>query len=84
MSKKGAKQLGFGLVTPDTGELGTIDGILVDRAFVPDRRNNAQELTTVDRLAELGFATPHMILNILAAAGTALSVGQPQQMLPPD
>jgi UDP-N-acetylmuramoylalanine--D-glutamate ligase len=73
--EEGCEAIGFGLVTPDTGELGTIDGILVDRAFVPDRRNNAQELTTVDRLAELGFATPHMILNILAAAGMALSVG---------
>jgi UDP-N-acetylmuramoylalanine--D-glutamate ligase len=73
--KEGCEAIGFGLVTPDTGELGTIDGILVDRAFVPDRRNNAQELTTVDHLAELGFATPHMILNILAASGMALSVG---------
>ena len=73
--EEGCEAIGFGLVTPDTGELGTIDGILVDRAFVPDRRNNAQELTTVDHLAELGFATPHMILNILAASGMALSVG---------
>jgi len=73
--EEGCEAIGFGLVTPDTGELGTIDGILVDRAFVPDRRNNAQELTTVDRLVELGFATPHMILNILAASGMALSVG---------
>lgn len=73
--EEGCEAIGFGLVTPDTGELGTIDGLLVDRAFVADRRNNAQELTTVDHLAELGFATPHMILNILAASGMALSVG---------
>ncbi len=73
--EEGCEAIGFGLVTPDTGELGTIDGILVDRAFVSDRRNNAQELTTVDHLSELGFATPHMILNILAASGMALSVG---------
>lgn len=73
--EEGCEAIGFGLVTPDTGELGTIDGLLVDRAFVADRRNNAQELATVDFLAERGFATPHMILNILAASGMALAVG---------
>ena len=48
---------------------------MVDRAFVSDRRNNAQELYTVDRLAERGMATPHMIANVLAAAGLALASG---------
>ena len=71
----GCEAIGFGFMVPDTGELGTIEGLLVDRAFVPDRRNNAQEIVTVDHLAELGFATPHMILNILAASGLAMSVG---------
>lgn len=73
--EEGCEAIGFGLQTPDTGELGTIDGLLVDRAFVTDRRNHAQELTTIDHLAEVGFATPHMILNILAAAGLSLCVG---------
>lgn len=72
---EGCEAIGFGLQTPDTGELGTIDGLLVDRAFIVDRRNHAQELTTIDHLAEIGCATPHMILNILAAAGMALCVG---------
>ena len=72
---EGCEAIGFGFLTPDTGELGTIDGLLVDRAFVADRRNHAQEIATIDHLAELGFATPHMILNILAASGLALSVG---------
>ena len=72
---EGCEAIGFGLQTPDTGELGTVDGLLVDRAFIADRRNHAQELTTIDHLAELGFATPHMILNILAAAGMSLCVG---------
>lgn len=73
--QEGCEAIGFGFMTPDTGELGTIEGLLVDRAFVPDRRNTAQEIVTVDHLAELGFATPHMILNILAASGLAMSVG---------
>jgi UDP-N-acetylmuramoylalanine--D-glutamate ligase len=73
--EEGCEAIGFGFKTPDTGELGTVDGILVDRAFTPDRRNTAQELVTVDRLSELGFASPHMILNILAASGLAMSAG---------
>jgi UDP-N-acetylmuramoylalanine--D-glutamate ligase len=72
---EGCEAIGFGLLTPDIGELGTIEGLLVDRAFVSDRRNNAQELYTVDRLAERGMATPHMIANVLAAAGLALASG---------
>lgn len=73
--EEGCEAIGFGFQTPDTGELGTVDGLLVDRAFIADRRNQAQELTTVDHLAEIGFATPHMILNILAAAGMSLCAG---------
>ena len=73
--EEGCEAIGFGLQTPDTGELGTIDGLLVDRAFIADRRNHAKEITTIDRLAEIGFATPHMILNILAASGMALCAG---------
>jgi UDP-N-acetylmuramoylalanine--D-glutamate ligase len=72
---EGCEAIGFGFQTPDTGELGTIDGLLVDRAFIDDRRDHAQEITTIDHLAEIGFATPHMILNILAAAGMALCAG---------
>jgi UDP-N-acetylmuramoylalanine--D-glutamate ligase len=73
--EEGCEAIGFGFKTPDTGELGTVDGILVDRAFIADRRNTAQEIVTVDHLAELGFASPHMILNILAASGLALCAG---------
>jgi UDP-N-acetylmuramoylalanine--D-glutamate ligase len=72
---EGCEAIGFGFKTPDTGELGTVDGILVDRAFTADRRNTAQEIVTIDHLAELGFASPHMILNILAASGLAIAAG---------
>lgn len=72
---EGCEAIGFGFHTPDTGELGTVEGLLVDRAFIADRRNQAQELTTVDHLATIGLATPHMILNILAAAGLSLCAG---------
>ena len=52
---------------PGPSDLGVVDGILVDRAFLDDRRTSALELTTVAELAELGLAAPHIVANILAA-----------------
>ena len=51
-----------------------MDGILVDRAFLEDRRTSALELTTVEELAEQGLAAPHIVANILAAAALARSL----------
>ena len=73
--QEGCRAIGFGFMVPGPSGFGTIEGILVDRAFVENRHESAQELTTIDRLAELGMAQPHMILNILAAAALARSTG---------
>ena len=51
-----------------------MDGILVDRAFLEDRRTSALELTTVAELAEQGLAAPHIVANILAASALARSL----------
>ena len=72
---EGCRAIGFGFMVPGPSSFGTIEGILVDRAFIENRRETAQELTTIDRLAELNMAQPHMILNILAAAALARSTG---------
>jgi UDP-N-acetylmuramoylalanine--D-glutamate ligase len=48
-----------------------VEDILVDRAFLDDRRNSALELATVDDLRSSGLATPHGIANTLAAAALA-------------
>ena len=68
---EGARAIGFDLGVPGPSDLGVVDGILVDRAFLEDRRTSALELTTVADLAELGLAAPHMVANILAAAALA-------------
>ena len=64
----GARAIGFDLGVPGPSDLGVVDGILVDRAFLEDRRTSALELTTVAELAEQGLAAPHIVANILAAA----------------
>lgn len=71
---EGARAIGFDLGVPGPSDLGVVDGILVDRAFLDDRRTSALELTTVAELADLGLAAPHIAANILAAAALARSL----------
>ncbi len=72
---EGARAIGFDLGVPGPSDLGVVDGILVDRAFLEERATSALELTTVADLAERGLAAPHMVANILAAAALARSLG---------
>ena len=52
--REGARAIGIGLSTPGLSELGVIDGILADRAFLAERRTSAAELATLEDLAHLG------------------------------
>ena len=70
----GCRAIGFDLGVPGPSDLGIVDGILVDRAFLDDRRTSALELTTVGELAAHGLAAPHVVANILAAAALARSL----------
>ncbi|WP_455968648.1 UDP-N-acetylmuramoyl-L-alanine--D-glutamate ligase [Microbacterium sp. KNMS] len=74
---EGARAIGFDLGVPGPSDFGVVDGILVDRAFLDDRRTSALELTTVADLAEAGLAAPHVVANILAASALARSLDVP-------
>ncbi|HXH32887.1 MAG TPA: UDP-N-acetylmuramoyl-L-alanine--D-glutamate ligase [Plantibacter sp.] len=71
----GARAVGFGLDVPGPSDFGVVDGILVDRAFLDDRRTSALEITTVADLALRGLSAPHIVANILAAAALARAAG---------
>ncbi|MFT4213559.1 MAG: UDP-N-acetylmuramoyl-L-alanine--D-glutamate ligase [Microbacterium sp.] len=71
---EGCRAIGFDLGVPGPSDLGLVDGILVDRAFLDDRRTSALELTTVAALAERGLSAPHVVANILAASALARSL----------
>ncbi|MCY7411763.1 MAG: UDP-N-acetylmuramoyl-L-alanine--D-glutamate ligase [Salinibacterium sp.] len=73
----GARAIGFGLDTPGPSDFGVVDGILLDRAFGDDRHRAALELTTVAELGEAGLASPHNVLNVLAACALARAAGVP-------
>lgn len=64
---EGCRAIGFTLGTPGPSELGVVDGILVDRAFVENRQKNAQELAEV---TDVNPPAPHNIANALAAAAS--------------
>lgn len=72
---EGARAISFGLDTPPPSGFGIVEGILVDRGFHSDRRDEAFELVTVDELAEHDLAAPHMAQNILAASALARARG---------
>lgn len=70
--EEGCRAIGFTLGSPAPSQLGVVDGILVDRAFVEDRQKNAQELAEV---SDVNPPAPHNIANALAAAGLARAFG---------
>ncbi|MEU3142785.1 MULTISPECIES: UDP-N-acetylmuramoyl-L-alanine--D-glutamate ligase [unclassified Streptomyces] len=72
--EEGCRAVGFTLGTPGPSQLGVVDGILVDRAFVEDRQGSAQELAEV---ADVDPPAPHNIANALAAAALARAYGVP-------
>ncbi|MFC7791733.1 UDP-N-acetylmuramoyl-L-alanine--D-glutamate ligase [Streptomyces cinereoruber] len=70
--EEGCRAIGFTLDTPGPSELGVVEGLLVDRAFAPNRQKNAQELAEV---ADVQPPAPHNIANALAAAALARAFG---------
>ncbi|MFD8520518.1 UDP-N-acetylmuramoyl-L-alanine--D-glutamate ligase [Streptomyces capillispiralis] len=72
--EEGCRAVGFTLGTPGPSQLGVVEGILVDRAFVENRQRNAQELAEV---SDVRPPAPHNIANALAAAALARAYGVP-------
>ncbi|WP_255491825.1 MULTISPECIES: UDP-N-acetylmuramoyl-L-alanine--D-glutamate ligase [unclassified Actinotalea] len=83
---EGARAVGLTLGAPGPGQLGLVDGILVDRAFHaaaddPLRARSAAELGTTQDLAHLagpdGRLAAHVVTDALAAAALARAHGVP-------
>ncbi len=71
------RKIFYSLDTPAPGELGIVEELLVDRAFVPDH----QEAGLFAELSEVVPTVPHHISNSLAAAGLASTVGISREVL---
>ncbi|GAA2005815.1 UDP-N-acetylmuramoyl-L-alanine--D-glutamate ligase [Brevibacterium samyangense] len=78
----GARAIGFTTGMPGPGELGVVEDLLVDRAYVPNRYSAAAELASFANVAAASGApgrpaAPHQVSNALAAAALARSLGVP-------
>lgn len=65
------RKIFYSLDTPGPGEIGIVEELLVDRAFVAD----PQEAGMIAELNEVRPTVPHHISNALAASGLAATVG---------
>ena len=70
---EGCRAIGFTTVTPAISMLGVVEGLLVDRAFIEERKDSAAELAAISDLGAL--APRHMVANALAAAGLVRAYG---------
>jgi UDP-N-acetylmuramoylalanine--D-glutamate ligase len=73
---EGARAIGFTLGIPGPSMLGVVDEVLVDRAFITQRRDSAIEIAKVSDVAPYA---PHNVANALAAGALARSFGVPPQ-----
>ena len=65
------KKVFYSLNSPKSGELGVVEDLLVDRAFVV----NMNQAEMIAELIDVQPSSPHNVSNTLAAAGLARSVG---------
>lgn len=72
---EGARAIGFTLGIPARSQIGFVEDILCDRAFLEDRADNALEIATLEDIGEVGVMTPHLMANVAAATAMARSAG---------
>ena len=70
---EGCRAIGFTTGVPGLSMLGVVEGLLVDRAFIEERRDHAAELASVQDLG--GIAPRHTVANALAAAALVRAYG---------
>ncbi|MHA7239022.1 UDP-N-acetylmuramoyl-L-alanine--D-glutamate ligase [Arthrobacter sp. TMS1-12-1] len=72
---EGCRAVGFTTGTPSISMMGVVEDLLVDRAFIEQRKDSAAELASI---SELGEVVPrHLVANALAAAALVRAAGVP-------
>lgn len=69
----GCRAVSFSTQTPGLSSLGVVEDLLVDRAFLDERRHQALELGSLQDLGPI--APQHLVANALAAAALVRAVG---------
>jgi UDP-N-acetylmuramoylalanine--D-glutamate ligase len=77
--QEGCRAVGFTTGMPAISMVGVVEGLLVDRAFIPERKDSAVELAKVSDIAEL--VPRHLVANAAAAAALVRAYGlTPEQV----
>jgi UDP-N-acetylmuramoylalanine--D-glutamate ligase len=72
LARAPGRRVSVTLASPRPGQLGLVEDLLVDRAFVDDPQHEAVEIAT---LSDIPLAGGHNVINALAAAALARSYG---------
>lgn len=70
---EGCRAIGFTTGIPSLSMIGIVEDLLVDRAFIEDRKNSATELVPLDSIGEI--VPRHTAANAAAAAALARAFG---------
>ncbi|AIX99711.1 UDP-N-acetylmuramoylalanine--D-glutamate ligase [Arthrobacter sp. PAMC 25486] len=71
--REGCRAVGFTTGMPAISMIGVVEGLLVDRAFIAERKDSAAELANVSDIGEL--VPRHLVANAAAAAALVLAYG---------
>lgn len=78
---EGARAIGLGLDSPGMSDIGLVEGIIVDRAFLDDRANQALEISTLEEVREAGWQVPEQLPALLAAIAMTRSQDVPPALI---
>jgi len=67
------RKIFFGFDSPQAGEIGLVEDLMIDRAFVA----SVDSAEVIAELTDVKPAVPHNVSNAMAAAGLALAIGIP-------
>jgi UDP-N-acetylmuramoylalanine--D-glutamate ligase len=65
------RKIFYSFGTPNLGEIGLVENLIIDRAFIAD----GADAEVVAELGDINPAVPHNVLNAMAASGITLSLG---------
>lgn len=69
--EEGCRGIAFSLFSPQRSAVGYVEEVLVDRAFLENRAEEAIELATVEDIAQIAEPSPHLLANVAASAALA-------------
>uniref|UniRef100_UPI0040485A1F UDP-N-acetylmuramoyl-L-alanine--D-glutamate ligase n=1 Tax=Aquiluna sp. TaxID=2053504 RepID=UPI0040485A1F len=78
---EGCRAIAFSLFTPQKSAVGFVEDILVDRAFLTNRAEEALEIATESELSHIGPVSDQLRANVAAAAALARAAAVPPQAI---